>query len=127
LTAVLTEIIQIKGLPECFCGFTATQLFLCTHSEVVATAWDWEEITRRHNTYLKHLVANVTALQAATNHAALARIARIERQACAYALARDPLLPRSLWPQSYLGHAVWDRHLEFRDRLRKQFARLTTD
>jgi DNA-binding transcriptional regulator PaaX len=124
LTQILREIIQVKGLPENFCGFTAPELFLCTHAEVVATAWNWEEITRRHRTYLTHLTANRAALQKAATLAALAGVARLERQAFAFAFSLDPLLPRTLLPDGYLGCETWERHAQFRDLLHTQLDQL---
>ena len=125
LTQILCEIIQVKGLPENFCGFTASELFLCTHAEVVATAWNWEEIARRHQTYLTHMTANRATLQKATTLAALAWVARLEHQAFAFAFSLDPLLPRPLLPDGYLGCETWKRHVQFRDLLRTKLNHLT--
>jgi phenylacetic acid degradation operon negative regulatory protein len=126
LTRILHEIVQVKGLPENFCGFTAPELFLCTHAEVVATAWNWEEIARRHQTYLTHLTANRATLQKATTPAALAGVARLERQAFDFAFSLDPLLPRALLPDGYLGRETWKRHMKFRNLLGTRLGSLTT-
>jgi phenylacetic acid degradation operon negative regulatory protein len=122
--AILAEIIKVEGLPECFCGFEARQLFLCTDAEIVATAWDWEEIGHRQAAYLNHLVATVRSLDAARDLARLAAVARIERQAYEHAFIFDPLLPAALLPKDYDGRAVHDRHVRFRDRLRQRFVDL---
>jgi DNA-binding transcriptional regulator PaaX len=111
--ALLREVIQARGIPECFCGFEASRLFLCDHAEVAATAWDFDEISRRHATYLRHLVANPSALLRARDLTELARFARIEHDAYRYAFSRDPLMPRVLWPKSYSGAAVEERHQNF--------------
>lgn len=125
LQAILREIMEVDGLPECFCGFNATSLFLCTTSEVVRTAWNWEEINRRHQTYLKHLVATEESLRAARDLPALAVLGRIERQAYEHAFRFDPLLPQILWPDEYEGDAVETGHQAFRQLLRQRFLRLT--
>jgi DNA-binding transcriptional regulator PaaX len=99
-------------------------LFLCTDTEVVTTAWDFEAITRAHGTYLKHQVANVPALNRAGDLQGLARVARIERDAYHYAFAVDPLLPRELWPKGYQGALVEERHQAFLARLRTRLKEL---
>jgi DNA-binding transcriptional regulator PaaX len=110
---MLREIIRAQGIPECFCGFCAETLFLCSNAEVVNVAWDWEEIRRRHQTYQQHPSATVDALKRADDLPALARVARIEREAYQYAFVLDPLLPRSLWPSPYAGPRLEARHQEF--------------
>jgi phenylacetic acid degradation operon negative regulatory protein len=126
LTRILHEIVQVKGLPHNFCGFTAQELFLCIHAEVVTTAWDWEEITSRHRIYQTHLAANRAALQKANTLATLAGVARLERQAFDFAFSLDPLLPRTLLPDGYMGRETWKRHTEFRDLLGTRLGSLTT-
>jgi DNA-binding transcriptional regulator PaaX len=118
---------KVEGLPECFCGFHATDLFLCTNAEVVLTAWNWKEIRLRHQRYLQHLVANEQSLQSARDLPALAAAARIERRAYEDAFLFDPLLPQSLWPSDYNGDAVQTRHEAFCRLLRQRFHRLTKD
>jgi DNA-binding transcriptional regulator PaaX len=121
---LLMGVVHAQGIPECFCGFEASRLFLCDYAEVVVTAWDFEEIGRRHTTYLRHLVANPSSLNRARNLAELSRVARVERDAYQYAFSLDPLLPRSLWPQSYTGAAVEERHQTFRACLRRRLLEL---
>jgi DNA-binding transcriptional regulator PaaX len=119
------EIIRIKGLPECFCGFQASQLFLCTHEEVAATAWDWEEIGLRHQNYLQRLTGTETELRDASTLSELATVARRERQAYQYAFSFDPLLPRVLLPKLYAGIRVEEQHQTFRRRLACRMEELT--
>ncbi len=123
---ILQEIIRAEGVPECFCGFEARGLFLCTHAEIVAAAWDFEEIGRRHTTYLKHPRLSARAIQSCRELPSLARWAREERQAYQYALSVDPLLPRALWPPSYQGRAVQELHEQLRARLSRRFSELAT-
>jgi DNA-binding transcriptional regulator PaaX len=122
--SLLREVIQTQGIPECFCGFEASRLFLCDDTEVASSAWDFKEIGRRHATYLQHLVANTASLKRARDLRELARVARIERDAYQYAFFLDPLLPRSLWPRSYTGLAVEERHQTFRASLRRRLYEL---
>ena len=118
--ALLQEIIQARGIPECFCGFEASRLFLCSTEEVVTTAWDFQEIARRHQTYLQHLVANTGSLNRARDLQELAMVVRVEREAYQYAFFLDPLLPRSLWPKTYRGPIVAERHEVFCACLRRR-------
>jgi phenylacetic acid degradation operon negative regulatory protein len=124
LEPVLNDIVRVEGIPECFCGFEARRLFLCSHQEIVATAWDWEEIGRRQDGYLKSVSATGRVLDKIRDLPRLAAEARSERQAFEYAMEFDPLLPRELWPKGYVGSKVWEEHTRFRQRLRQAFPRL---
>ena len=79
VTELLENVIQSHGIPECFCGFEAGKLFLCTDAEIVATAWDQTAVAHAHETYLKHLVATAESLRRAPNLHELAIVARIDR------------------------------------------------
>jgi DNA-binding transcriptional regulator PaaX len=123
---LLQEILQATGIPECFCGFEAGQLLLCDHAEVVAVAWDFEEIARRHTAYLTHIVANLHSLERARDLRELAQVARIERDAYHDAFSMDPLLPRELWPRGYRGAKVEEQHQAFRTRLAQRLRALAS-
>jgi phenylacetic acid degradation operon negative regulatory protein len=125
--SILREIVQVEGAPECFCGFEARRLFLCTDRELVGAAWDFEEIGRRQQIYLQHLVATPASLGAARKLAMLAKIARIERRAYRDAFSLDPLLPRTLWPKEYHGPQVQERHEQFRATLQRRLEELTAN
>ncbi len=122
---LLQEVLEAEGIPECFCGFGATSVFLCTNAEIVRAAWDFEEIDRRHAMYLNHSVANVKSLRAARSLTKLAHIARIERQAYQHAFSLDPLLPRALLPKAYRGFAVQERRGHNRATLARCLRELT--
>jgi DNA-binding transcriptional regulator PaaX len=124
LQPILRAVMEVEGLPECFCGFTAKELFLCTTTELVQTAWPWEEISRRHQSYRQHCVARLDTLRDTDTLAGLAKVARIEQQAYAYAFSFDPLLPRGLWPAGYGGEGVQERHRAFRQLLRRRYEAL---
>jgi DNA-binding transcriptional regulator PaaX len=117
---LLRQVVDARNIPECFCGFEASRLFLCDTTEVVATAWDWEEISKRHTAYLRHLVATPSAVQKTSDLRKLARLARVERDAHRYAFSLDPLLPRSLWPAHYHGLAVETQHEQFCSALQQR-------
>ena len=121
----LRQVLQTRGSPGAACGFEVSRLFLCEATEVVASSWNFVAIGRAHETYLKHLVANVTSLNRADNLSELARVARVERDAYQDAFAIDPLLPRPLWPKSYKGTGVEQRHQVFMARLRTRVAELS--
>jgi DNA-binding transcriptional regulator PaaX len=121
---LLMEIVNAQGIPECFCGLETGRLFLCSDAEVVATAWDWEEIGRRHETYIKHGIANSRSVRSVPNLNNLAHVARVEFDAYRYAFSMDPLLPRELWPKHYAGQAVEERHQRFRTALRRRLQEL---
>jgi len=120
VTEKLSRIIQIGGFPECFCGFKATELFLCTEHEIVNIAWNWREIRHRHQHYLQCLVAESSSLHKARDLTSLAKLARIERKAYDDAFDLDPLLPRQLLPKGYAGFGVQQRHDDFRAVLKQK-------
>ena len=126
LKPILAEIIKAEGIPECFCGFGARELFLCTNAEVVETAWDFEEISHRQVAYQLNSAATIGSLNRSTNLSTLAGVARAERHAYRYAFSLDPSLPQPLWPKGYRGAAVLKAHREFRRRLQEQLRKLVT-
>ena len=79
-----------------------------TDEEIVSGAWDFEEINRLYSKYQTvlegfpgKLALDKSAAQALRQWAAMERIAWLE------AISADPLLPRSLLPQGYLGQEAW--------------------
>ncbi len=117
---ILLETVEAHGIPECFCGFEATRLFLCADAEVVEAAWDFEEIRRRHEAYFQRPATGPELVKTARDLQTLARMARTEREAYWHAFSIDPLLPRVLWPKGYRGAGVEERHQEFRARLSRR-------
>jgi DNA-binding transcriptional regulator PaaX len=113
LQAVVKEIIRVEGVPECFCGFTTRQVWLCNDAEIVASSWDWEEIERRQEAYLRQSDAGLKTVATASSVEKLAEAARVEWGAYRAAFAMDPLLPRRLLPDGYAGPKILTRHKEF--------------
>jgi DNA-binding transcriptional regulator PaaX len=120
----LRGVLQVTGIPECFCGFVGERLILCDHAELVSTAWDFGRINEEQQAYLKTFLHLFEALQTASDLRGVASAAGQERLAYAEAFSRDPLLPRRLWPRSYRGHTVEQRHARFRSNLRARIGAL---
>ncbi len=68
--------------------------------EIVKTAWDFEELNKRYQRYLR-------ILNQASSKAGSADWQKKEHQAWMRAIKRDPLLPSSLLPSDYLGKKAW--------------------
>lgn len=117
---ILKEIVNARGIPDCFCGFESDRLFLCDSSEVVKTAWDFDEIARRHRGYLEHAAITPESVKRAADLGTLAAIVRAERRSYAYAFSIDPMLPRTLWPSNYTGPAVAQRRARFQAAVRSR-------
>ena len=125
VTRMLREIIKVEGVPECFCGFKATQLFLCTDAEIVSSAWEWTAIGLRQQQYLRQLPGLETGCRAARDPARLGTLARTEQQAYEQATVWDPLLPQALWPTGYQGRLLHQRHLHWRTLLCGRLSQMT--
>jgi len=121
--APLREMVEAKGIPECFCGFEVSRLFLCETTEIVGTAWNWKRINSDQDAYLQQAKARLQAVRISKGLGPLARITAAEKDAYAEAFRRDPLLPRALWPAAYRGPAVRELHLKvlagLRDRVNR--------
>jgi len=125
LEPILEEVIVAEGVPECFCGFETRRVFLCTNSELVVTAWDFEEINRRQRAYLHQPAGMIAAIGKARNLTHLAAVGRAEWLAYEHAFSCDPLLPRALWPAEYQGPLVHEQHLAFRRCFRQRLSQLS--
>jgi DNA-binding transcriptional regulator PaaX len=124
LEPVAREIVRVEGVPECFFGFTTRRVWLCNDAEIVASSWDWEEINRWQEAYLRQSVGGLKALAAAASVESLAEAARAEWRAYRAAFALDPLLPQRLLPDGYAGLKVLARHKEFGEALAARTARV---
>ena len=82
-------------------------------AEIVAGAWDFERINRRHARHLKVLAEHPGgALRNDAAAKALLRWAAAEREARLDAVTNDPLLPGRILPSDYLGQPAWRRRVE---------------
>jgi len=117
---ILHGILQATGIPECFCGFVGERLFLCSDTELVRTAWDFEQIGASHREYLQDSPRLLEILHTAPDLQGIAAAAGQERLSYEKAFSIDPCLPRRLWPKSYRGHTVDQRHTKFRSQLRNR-------
>lgn len=82
-------------------------------AEIVAGAWDFEDINRRYARHLKTLGARPRGvLRSEATAEALQRWATAEREAWLDAVTNDPLLPERILPSDYLGQHAWQRRVE---------------
>jgi phenylacetic acid degradation operon negative regulatory protein len=121
LEPVLQEIIRVEGLPEAFCGFEVSRLFLCSNAEIVASSWPWEEINREHSAALAKIDTATDLMKSATNTVELGRPADIVRRAYNEAFRFDPLLPKELSPADYRGREVYAAFTGTRLELHNRF------
>ncbi|MDD2710952.1 MAG: PaaX family transcriptional regulator C-terminal domain-containing protein [Verrucomicrobiae bacterium] len=120
----MKQLIEAEGIPECFCGFAAQELFLCSNAEIVAAAWDFESIGRAQRAYEQNPAVSPANLDKITSLSTLAEAVWIEHKAYKKAFFLDPLLPYALWPEGYHGQAVCHRHEQFRRCLARRLAQL---
>ena len=81
--------------------------------EIVAGAWDFEQINRLYARHLKTLNERPgCALKNDAAAKALLRWATEEREAWLDAVTTDPLLPKRILPPNYLGQQAWQRRVE---------------
>ena len=89
--------------------------------EIVAGAWDFKEINRRYARHLEILDKRpVERLDERVAARALQRWAAEERESWHFALHVDPLLPKKLLPETYLGCQAWQRRVEILGRANEQ-------
>jgi phenylacetic acid degradation operon negative regulatory protein len=94
-----------------------------TNAAVVEGAWDFVEINKRYDSYLRRVA--LSARELARLRAAPASLAgwlRAERVAWDHAVALDPLLPRPLLPKDYRGLDAWEARLRCHRTLAAAFA-----
>jgi phenylacetic acid degradation operon negative regulatory protein len=84
-----------------------------TDHELVAAAWDFDEINAGYARDLSLLDQfPIISLNEHKGRAALQQWARMESAAWLSAVAADPLLPQELLPSSYLGKKTWRKRVE---------------
>ncbi len=86
--------------------------------EIVAGAWDFEEIDRNYGDYVAHLKEAPTRGQkTAPAPEVLRGWIRQENLLWRRAVRMDPLLPNQLLPKGYRGRAAWKRRREVWKRI----------
>ena len=72
--------------------------------EIVSTTWDFNQINSRWQSYLEMLDTKPNvSLESEKKANALYEWTNAERRAWRHAISADPLLPRLIWPDGYLG------------------------
>lgn len=80
--------------------------------QIVAGAWDFAAINKRHQIYQDVLAEFPRQpLRDQTSASAFHRWLQAEREAWLDAIGRDPLLPDELLPPDYLGRVSWQERL----------------
>lgn len=77
-----------------------------SNAEMVSAAWNFKQIQSGYENYLTHL----QSLPGADGENLLEKLlewGRIEKNLWSDLMAADPLLPRELWPDDYLGETAW--------------------
>jgi len=81
--------------------------------EIVAGAWDFERINQCYTRHIEILDQHPGGpLRDHTAARTLQRWAALEREAWLAAIGMDPLLPKRLLPEAYLGCQAWRRRIE---------------
>lgn len=89
--------------------------------QLVDEAWDWEKINKQHADYIKlynYTVDRVKSAKKCTVDDA-GELLRSEMNVYQGVMADDPLLPRALWLDHYLGEEVYTCHQHFQQLMNK--------
>lgn len=91
-----------------------------SNAEIVAGAWDFDEINSRYRRHLNVLSAKPKKkLNSKTSAKALQQWAEAERLAWRVAIKCDPLLPERLLPHGYLGRRAWQQRIKILGKARR--------
>ena len=94
--------------------FEATTVLGQSQQDLVLNAWDFDELWRRQQWYLKVCAHNMEVLEhCAGRRVLLEELAREEVNAYEVVMELDPLLPQVLLPQIYSGERVLVMHKTF--------------
>jgi DNA-binding transcriptional regulator PaaX len=76
--------------------------------EIVSGTWDFDRINERWQVYLDLLESRPKAsLQSDGEAQVFYEWTNAERRAWLHAISIDPLLPKPIWPEGYLGEPAW--------------------
>ena len=107
---------SLRGFREDVEMFNLMEARCCAEysdAAIVQGAWDFTEINRRYEAYLRVATTELRQLPEGDGRAqALGRWLRRERFLWLQALTIDPLLPRGLLPAGYLGLRAWQAHCQ---------------
>ena len=80
-------------------------------SDLVAAAWNFEQILGNYQDYMDHL-KQMPRVSSAGFRDALLEWGDQEKQLWSECLGADPLLPRELWPAGYPGERAWQERVK---------------
>jgi phenylacetic acid degradation operon negative regulatory protein len=83
-----------------------------SNAALAAGAWRFQEINKRHETYLSQAEGLLRRLPYSRDCDFVRRRLREQRRGWANAMQFDPLLPQALLPRDYLGQRAWQIHRE---------------
>ena len=87
-------------------------------SSIVNGAWDMETLRKQQRWYLSVYRENLKrATSRSMTKDALHTLIREEQTAFSTVMSRDPLLPKPLWPETYVGEEAWTFHRAFLTRI----------
>lgn len=90
------------------------------NQSVVQEAWDFDRLYEVQVHYKHFAEANLDLLDKnGTSRKELIQLLRMENEAYSQAMATDPLLPKELHPNGYIGLKVFDLHLTLTKRITK--------
>lgn len=90
-------------------------------AEIVAGAWNFDQINRCYSRHLKVLEERPDELlENETVAKAFLRWSNAEREAWIEAVTSDPLLPNKILPKDYLGKRAWQRRIEVLEEAGRQ-------
>ncbi len=84
-----------------------------SNEAIVAGAWDFDEISKRHRAYISAAALSArAAARLRDSPSALKAWLTRERVAWEHAIEIDPILPRVLSPADYAGERAWETRLQ---------------
>jgi phenylacetic acid degradation operon negative regulatory protein len=121
----ITQLVQTLGWfkdnPEMFVVFESRRIAGGDNAAIVQGAWDFKFINDRYRQHLAVVADYRAALARAKSPGAIAELLRRERDFYGGALHHDPLLPRCLWPEGYLGPEALQARRALQAAAREQF------
>ena len=118
IRAEFDDLVQGAGAGDYAVLFESRTVLGMPAGAIVRAAWDFGDLAVRHRWYLETERRNRARVQARRMPPAEAvTLAREEMTAYLSVMGNDPLLPRALWPPTYLGEEVYRAHREFQSAI----------